>query len=153
MTEIGSASLCIAEGPDGWIDAWKHNVWGFFRDPEAAWSVVPQAQRSAFRLYAYSLHPVEFFGGEEHRMEVVEPDVTPLRDGFRSVGWDVVSRSAGQHFECSPLSCNLLIEQVEANAYCLFDDLGDACAFARVVDDLGGEPGPYHVVEVLLRDA
>lgn len=151
VRQIGSVSSCIAEGPDGWIDAWKHNVWGFFHDPETAWSVVPREQRDSFRLYAYSLHPVEFVDGHEHAMEVVEPEIAPLGEDFRSVGWDVVSRSTGHLFECSPLSCNLMVEQVDVNAYCLFDAREDACALARLIDEQGGEPGPYHVVEVFVR--
>ena len=152
ISEIASVSLCIAEGPDGWLEQWKHNEWGFFRDPDTAWSVVPQEERSDFRLHAYSLYPAEFWEGEEGRVELPDLGVAPLDAGFQSVGWDVASRSAGQHLECSPLSCNLLAEELEANAFCLFSDLAVARAFALKADDFRCEPGPYFVVEVWRRD-
>lgn len=153
IKEIGSVSQCLSAGPEGWMEAWQHNEWGYFRDPETAWGLVPTAEQHRYRLHAYALDPSEFGDGEEQSMVVPELDVLALGGEFRCVGWDVVSRSAGQSFECSPLSCNLLAEEFETNAYCLFEDFSDARDLALAAHSLRCEPGPYHIVEVWIRDA
>ncbi len=151
IQEIGSVSLCIADGPDGWLEAWRHNEWGFFANPETAWARVPRDQYADFRLYAYALYPFEFRDGGGEPMQLDLPHVTPLGPEYVQVGWDAVSRSGGQHFECSPLSCNLVARKVTANRYCLFSDIGAARDFARTAEEDGCEPGPYHVLEVWRR--
>jgi len=148
VEEIGSVSLCIAAGPDRWLEAWKHNDWGFFADPEVAWSLVPDDKRADYRLYAYALCPVEYREGRERAMEVDAPEAMPISQDYELVGWDVVSRSAGSYFECSPLSCNMLAEEIETNSYCLFSSLEDARELARSADEKRCEPGPYHVLQV-----
>ena len=74
--------------------------------------------------------------------------------GYRRLGYDVVSRSCGSSFECSPLSCNGAAERVEVNEYCLVDDPAEpfrlAALFSRLEE--GYEPGPYFVVEVWRRE-
>ena len=153
-TELASVSCCIARPPAGWIDRWQHNDWGFFDDPEVAWSLVPRDDRQAFRLYAYAMYPVQILGqGEEERLELRSPGARPLTDDFRPLGWDAVSRSMADFFECSPLSCNLLADDWSTNAWCLLDRLEDALALARAAEDIGAEPGPYYVFQVWRRDA
>ena len=151
IAEIGSVSLCIAGGPDGWLERWKHNEWGFFASPAIAWSLVPSEEQEGFRLYAYALHPVEFGDREEKPMGFPPPGVSALGPEYERVGWDVVSRSGGAHFDCSPLSCNLLAEELATNRYCLFSDLARALELARSAHGRRCEPGPYHVVEVWRR--
>lgn len=84
-------------------------------------------------------------------MEIPEIGVTPLDSDFSPVGWDVVSRSTGQTFECSPLSCNLMAMDFPTNRFCLFAEFGSARELALSADNRGCEPGPYHVVEVWRR--
>jgi hypothetical protein len=148
IEEIASVSLCISEGPEGWHEAWKHNAWGCFANPDVAWSLVPSHQRQDYWLYAYALYPVEYWNGREKPLDVDAPEVMPLGPEYELVGLDVVSRSAGVYFECSPLSCNMLAEEIATNRYCLFSELNDARELARSADDNGCEPGPYHVLEV-----
>jgi hypothetical protein len=148
VEEIGSVSLCIAGGPDGWLEAWKHNPWGFFSSPETARSLVPGDERADYRLYAYALYPVEYREDGEEPMEVDAPEATPLGREYDLVGYDVASRSAGSYFECSPLSCNMLAEEIDVNRYCLFSTLDDARELARSAEEKRCEPGPYHVVQV-----
>jgi hypothetical protein len=81
-------------------------------------------------------------------MEFDAPEVTSISREYELVGFDVVSRSAGSYFECSPLSCNMLAEEIETNGYCLFSRLDDARELARSADEKGCEPGPYHVLQV-----
>jgi hypothetical protein len=65
------------------------------------------------------------------------------------LGYDVVSRSLGSNFECSPLSCNSAAEEIEVNGYCLIDRLEAAVEAARTFSSGNWEPGPYYVLEVL----
>lgn len=152
VREIGSVSRCIASGPAGWHDLRKHNQWGCYNDPDAAWSVVPCERRSEYRLYAYEVYPMEFFDGAAHALEIPPPQVASLEGDFRPVGWDAVSRSNGQDFECSPLSCNHMVEWFTVNVYCLVN-IDDAQNLAATAEREGCEPGPYVVVNVWRRDA
>lgn len=67
----------------------------------------------------------------------------------RVIGYDVVSRSGGHLFECSPLSCNGGWQQFAVNEFCLFASLPEALRGAVTFSGPGWEPGPYFVVEVL----
>ena len=152
VKEIGSVSRCIAAGPVGWLEEWKHNEWGCFNDPDTAWSLVPPEHHAGYRLYGYEVYPVEYHEREAHSLEIPPLDVTPLGEAFSPVGWDAVSRSGGQDFECSPLSCNSMVERFPVNEYCLVN-LFDAHTLAATAERDGCEPGPYFVVNVWRRDA
>ena len=152
VREIASVSRCIASGPDGWYEAWKHNEWGCYNDPDTAWSFVPPDHQADYRLYAYEVYPTEFWEGEAHEIRIPPLDVKSLDGAFEALGWDVVTRSGGQDFECSPLSCNSMVEHFRVNQYCLLD-FDDARTLAITADDQGCEPGPYFVVRVWRRDA
>ena len=152
VKEVGSVSRCIAAGPAGWFEEWKHNEWGCFNDPDAAWSQVPPEHHADYRLYGYEVYPVEYHEREAHSLEIPPLDVTPLGEAFSPVGWDAVSRSGGQDFECSPLSCNSMVERFPVNEYCLVN-LFDAHTLAATAERDGCEPGPYFVVNVWRRDA
>jgi hypothetical protein len=134
ILEVGSVSLCNASGPDGWINAWKHNDWGFFDDPDSAWSVVSPDDRGRPRMLAYDLHPAEFIDGVEQPIQAPSLDVAPLGRSFRFLGWDVVSRSTGDFFECSPLSCNLLAKEVPTNSACLLPHFEAARSLASTAE-------------------
>lgn len=151
VKEIGSVSRCLSAGPPGWADLRTHNEWGCHHDPETAWSAVPRALRTDYRLYAYEVYPMEFVDGVGRALEIPALDVTPLDDTFRAVGWDAVSRSAGQHFECSALSCNQMVEFYGVNEFCLVN-LPDAHTLAATAEREGCEPGPYIVVNVWRHD-
>jgi len=151
VKEIGSASRCLAAGPADWFAEWKHNEWGCFSDPEAAWSLVPPEHHAHYRLYGYEVYPVEYHEREAHSLEIAPLDVTPLGEAFSPVGWDAVSRSAGRDFECSPLSCNSMVERFPVNEYCLVN-LPDAHTLAATAERYGCEPGPYYVVNVWRRE-
>jgi hypothetical protein len=109
---------------------------------------VPDDQRADYRLYAYGIYPVRFVEGREVPMEIAPTDARAFGFDYVRVGWDVVSRSAGADFECSPLTCNMLAEQMETNRYGLFADLDDALELARTADEMRCEPGPYHILGV-----
>lgn len=161
VEEICSVSECCGgTAPPGWIDHWKHNpdTW-LFDTPEAAWSVVPPAERERYRLYAYRLLPLLFHESGQTTEHPLPPALTavPLPAAFSRLGYDAVQRHAGTThrggnqppaFFCSPLSCNGMAAEYPVNRYCLVDDLETAVAMARDFAAGNCEPGPYSVVEV-----
>jgi hypothetical protein len=148
VEEVCSVSTCVADAPDGWIDQWRHNEMWVYDTPELAWSVVAESARGEFDLYAYQMFPVQFDDGQQQPLEIPSLQVTPLPSSFERLGLDVVSRSCGLSFECSPLSCNHMAEHVPVSRYCLVGDADVAFRLAAEFEAGGCEPGPYYVVEV-----
>ena len=152
VREICSVSECISSGAEGWISAWRHNGLGWFNTVADALGVVPETQRTEFRLFAYRIHP-ELFRGRDRVALLLPDDVRPepLLDGFRSLGFDSASKSAeqGLSLECSPLSCNGFASELPVNEHCLFPTLEAAVAGAEKFAAEQPEPGEYYVVEVL----
>jgi hypothetical protein len=153
VEEICSVSTCISEGPDDWIEAWRHNEQWVYDSPKLAWSVVPEKDYVAFDLYAYRIFPIEFRKGVPTQVILPEIHATPLNKTFKYLGYDVVSSTTGNAFECSPLSCNNWAEKVQVNRHCLLDSLDMAFDLANKVEAEGAEPGPYYVVEVYRKEA
>jgi hypothetical protein len=147
ITEICSASECMSSGPSDWIDAWKHNDHWVYDSLEIATSVIME-DKSRFEIFAFKQYPIKINHGKIETEEVSEPNVTPLPADFKFLGYDAVSRSAGNAFECSPLSCNGGAETIPCNPYCLFDTFEDALEGAKTFSSGVWEPGPYYVVEI-----
>lgn len=162
IDEILSVSECIAPGPEGWVDAWRHNDHGAFDTIELAWTMVPEPERSTYRIVAWRLIPEIWRDGVAERLDVTAPPVEPVPPEFVSAGYDVVELVEpvrteplfGQptiqgSFGCSPLSCNRMAAEVPVNRNCLLDDFHVARDVARRFSIEQPEPGPYVVVEVL----
>ncbi len=152
VREICSASGCISPAPDGWIEHWLHNEFGWFNRVSDALAVVPPDQKAAFRLFAYRIYSQMFRAGARHQLVLpsdVHPD--PIPRTFESLGFDSVNRSMVSvlGFECSPLSCNSMASEMDTNEYCLFDSLEAAIAGATRFSIEQPEPGDYYVIEVL----
>lgn len=111
ITEICSVSNCLNGPPEGWIDHWKHNELGFFNTLSDARYIV-RSQPEPFILFAYRLLPRVFRKGEIEACEVPACPVEPLPPSFISIGFDAVSKSTSDFFECSPLSCNHMAAQI-----------------------------------------
>jgi len=148
VIEICSVSGCIAPSPDGWIDHWLHNDWGFFNTPSDAGHVVPSGS-TGFVIFAYRLLPLQFEGGETKPIGLGDLAVEPLPVDFRSLGFDVVNKTFSAFFECSPLSCNYMANEIPVNRYCLVDDPDQAVKVAERFSVEQPEPGTYFVLEVL----
>jgi hypothetical protein len=152
VREIASVSHCISSGPEDWVDHWRHNELGWFNTVADARSVVADAERALFRLFAYRLESVAYREGNPIDI-VIPPDVRPDPIGpeFVERGFDVVSKSMEVivGFDCSPLSCNLLAEEIPTNEFCLFPSRDAAAAAAQAFSIDGPEPGDYYVVQVL----
>jgi hypothetical protein len=155
VLDICSVSNCISKGPENWVDKWKHNTttW-LFDTPEAARSILDQ-DISDFNIFAYQLFPVLFDGDVTQLFEVVSSADGDLAN-FKLLGYDIVSRSGGSNFECSPLSCNNGCETIAVNEHCLIDDLDAAWSTAKQIameSKAAGswEPGPYCLLKVFIE--
>jgi hypothetical protein len=110
---------------------------------------VDDGSRDQFELYAWKLFPFEFDDAERRPAVLPSLHVQPLPASFELLGYDIVSRySSGSCFECSPLSCNHLAEEIAVNRHCLLADAPTALRLASEFETMGGEPGPCLVVEV-----
>ena len=152
VREICSASNCISLAPEGWVDRWLHNEFGWFNRLADALAVVPPDQVAAYRLFGYRIYPQMFRAGVRQELVVpadVHPD--PIPDTFECLGFDSVSKFMESilGFECSPLSCNSMATEMDTNEYCLFHTLEAAVDGATRFSIEQPEPGDYYVVEVL----
>jgi hypothetical protein len=151
---VRSASNCISSGPEGWIDHWKHNEMWLYSTEAAAESVIPDEQRPQFELHAYRMLPAVFDGGERAPLELPILQIQSLPPGYNAIGFDAVSRrSYSNTFECSPLSCNYMAQEIVTNEHCLLENLAMAEQVAQRFSVEEPEPGPYYVVEILRRTA
>jgi hypothetical protein len=149
VREICSVSECISSGPEGWIEKWLHNALGFYESEDLAWQVVGP-DRGGFDMYAYKAYPLQFDDG------AVGPWQAPVElqlelSEFVFLGFDLVSRSTANNFECSALSCNSGADEFPVNRFCLMDDSAAAFEACTVVSKGAYEPGPYHLLEVYRR--
>lgn len=147
VEEICSVSNYINSGPDGWIDKWLHNELGFFNTRSDAVAVT-RDQADAYEIFAYRLLPRRFKDGKIEALTVPQLHVETLPSSFVSLGFDVVSKSLGPFFECSPLSCNGMAVEAPVNRFCLLETLEEAMSLAERCSGGEGEPGPYYVLEV-----
>ncbi len=151
VEEICSASACISQGPEDWVERWTHNTLGFF-DTEALALDATEGDARAFDLYAFKVFPLQFHLGDSQAWEV--PVCLPeFPAGYAFLGYDAVSRSAGSFLECSPLSCNYAAKEFAVNRHCLFDDLEEALAATKAISAGNYEPGPYVLCEVYRKAA
>ncbi len=104
--------------------------------------MVPPSGSDGFAVFAYRLFPVEFANGKIKRLAIGDLPVEPLPPGFRSLGFDVVDKTCSAFFECSPLSCNGMANEVDVNRYCLVENLVEAIALAERFSRDEPEPVP-----------
>ncbi len=169
VEEICSVSDCISKSPEGWIDKWKHNDLGFYDTELSAVSVVSEDDLKKYELFAYKLYPVKFDQGEIVKFTIKSKAVEDL-SSYTFIGFDVVSRSVSDFFECSPLSCNSGCEIFPVNRFCLIQDFKGALrccqnisqeiAGVKTVKNAQGlmeyhgkwEPGPYYLFQVFRKN-
>src|SRR3989339_508358 len=130
ITEICSVSECIRNGPDGWINQWKHNDLGFYNSEDIVQSLIKK-KTEEYTFFAYKLFLFCYKNGElksESKMILRANKLSIAEEltNYSLVGFDVVSCSESDFFECSALSCNGAFEKYKVNEYCLLQDLGSA---------------------------
>ena len=149
VMEICSVSTCINAPPEGWMNSWKHNHLGFFDTVLDARAVVGK-EAGRFVLFGYRLLPRVFVRGEAKPYDISASSIETPSPSLLPIGYDAVSKSSSNFFECSPLSCNHMAGEIAGvNLYCLMDTLDEALSLATRFSIEEPEPGPYYVLEVL----
>lgn len=148
VQEICSVSLCLSPGPDDWISYWKHNDLGFYSTESSAYAILAGTV-DQFDLYAYKLYP---FRCRDQQIESIAcPGIGDhdLSADYLFLGYDIVTKSTTNFFECSPLSCNNGARDFPVNRYCLIDDEATALTVLQAICQDGTyEPGPYYLFQV-----
>jgi hypothetical protein len=149
VREICSVSTCISEGPSDWIDKWKHNDLGFFDSESAAFEVIPPGVRCD--IYAYRMFGFRCFDDDVETIKVKSaPGDVPKE--YQFLGYDIVTKSVADFFECSPLSCNHGANEFPVNEFCLVPDYEQAYkTLVTISKDRSYEPGPYYLFEVFRK--
>jgi hypothetical protein len=82
------------------------------------------AAHKPFIVFAYRLLSRVFVKGHVKAYDIPELPLDPIPSNFASLGFDAVSKSIADFFECSPLSCNYMAAQIAGvNRYCLMNTL------------------------------
>ena len=148
VREICSVSECISKGPENWIQKWQHNELGFFDSESLAYEVIEQHPEK-FDIYAYKLFPLRCLGDELEFITLESRFGHQLPKDYQFLGYDIVTKSVADFFECSPLSCNHGAKQYNVNQFCLVDDQAGAMDILLEISKDGSyEPGPYYLFEV-----
>jgi hypothetical protein len=170
VERVCSLGHYVSDGPANWIDQWRHNEMWFYDSEELVRKVIAEAiqihlepdperdppwqvrltrERGAeFEYFAYKLFPVSFTEGKPETFPVPVLKVAPLAEDYQRLGYDAVNKTGCAHFECSPLCCNGMSEEIPVNRWCLIDEQERAFAVANYFSVRKPEPGPYFVVEV-----
>ena len=149
VSRMASVSECIAPGPDDWVNQWRHNELFLFDTPELAASVIPKSPDDVFDIYEYRAFPFRIDRDVRKPWDIdIQTPVLIGDDRLTVLGFDMVSRSTGSAFECSPLSCNGFADEWPTNDYCLIDDADTAIEYAHKLSVGNAEPGPYCVIRV-----
>ncbi|HLO30178.1 MAG TPA: hypothetical protein VK249_13625 [Anaerolineales bacterium] len=153
VTKLYAVSGCASKDFTNYIPYWKHNKYWFFNDPQDMDIIIDQEEiPDEFELLFYGLYEKEFDEEQQTWQEIMAEESfgyqvkNPDQKDF--LGFDIVSYSAGNSHECSPLSCNWLCKEVEVNEYCLLDDLDEAIRLTESLNEKKAEPGPYRIIAV-----
>jgi len=152
--DIYSVSGHISNAFAYYIPYWRHNGYWLFDSPQIIQAL---AAENGINLSGLMLFYYEVF---EHQYEAFsqcwlpfgpEPSTPTNVHSPRSAhleGYDVVTFSAQNEPECSPLSCNSLAASVPVNRHCLFDSFEEARRSLEGGLFNQGEPGPFRIFAV-----
>jgi hypothetical protein len=154
VVDIYSVSGCVSKDFADYIDYWKHNGYWFFDSPQ---TILQLAEQNALdltgtKLFYYEVHDREFDNAKGQWM-TFQPEASfkthvalPAQKALE--GYDVVTFFAKTSAECSPLSCNSLAAELEANQHCLLSSLEAAQQLLEEGKFKTTEPGPYRIFAV-----
>lgn len=140
---------CATQSPANWVDQWVQNELWLFDSLALVDQVVPTSDTSEFLRYGLRTLPVVFDSHGEAPLDLTGVTPQAIPKSFVRLGYDLCSRTAGTTLECSPLSCNDMAAECQANRWCLIDAFDDALRTAkRFATRQQVEPGPYLLLEV-----
>jgi hypothetical protein len=154
VRDVYSVSSCVNQDFTDYIDCWKHNGYWLFDSPEVIREVAREkaASLEGANLFYYEAYEMEFderqmswtsFGPEPGMKTNVEVPKHKKLEGF-----DLVTFFARTSPECSPLSCNAVVEDVPANEHCLVRTFEEAKSALETGKFSNAEPGPYRIFGV-----
>jgi hypothetical protein len=154
VEDIWSVSNCVSGAFCDYIGYWKHNGYWLFDSAQVVRELADRegVDCSRLRLFYYEVHE-EQYDNDVGAWSAFCPDaafvtnVRPLATRQRA-GFDVVSFSAWNAPECSPLSCNGLAGSIDVNSHCLLDTFEQAKALLECGRVRDCEPGPYRIFSV-----
>ena len=156
IVDIYSVSADVNDDFADYIEFWKHNGFWFFDSPEI---IREGAKKNSIdldgtSLFYYEAHEMEF-DGQKWRSFAPEATIgtnVKLPSKKALEGFDVVTFSAGNNPECSPLSCNGLADEISTNCHCLLESFESAESSLISGRFAGGERGPYRIFAVYSVD-
>jgi hypothetical protein len=154
VKDIHSVSGCMSANFADYVAHWRHNGYWLFNRPSDMDAIIEQtgADRSKLSLFYYEVYEQEF--NEDAKVwSAFEPEPSFPTDvakpsRARLMGFDVTSFSAGSSPECSPLSCNAVADDIEANEHCLLNAFEDAKTALESGRFDNCEPGPFRIFAV-----
>ena len=155
---VASVSECISRTPPDRIDHWKHNYVGFYDTEALARAIIPEDKSIEYTIFAHSALPVAFHEGHPidwnpwTNAETTPPELDA--EFNEHLGFDIVGYTNGGFFECSPLSCNGIANNIGVNRFCLVDDVQQAMDLAKDFSRAESRVEPawaYVVVDVRKR--
>lgn len=152
VADIYSVSSCVNDDFANYIEYWRHNGYWLFDSPELIQEICTEhsINLGESSLFFYEAYELEFDGTTWRPFSPEASFTTSIAlPTYKHIeGFDVVTFSAGNSPECSPLSCNGLAEGLLTNSHCLFGTFEEA---KEALDDgafSGGERGPYRILAV-----
>jgi hypothetical protein len=156
VVDIYSVSSCISKDFADYIKYWKHNGYWLFDSPEIIQSVARENSigLEGTTLFYYEVHELEFDGECWNTFEAESSfplNVTPP-SRMQLAGFDVVTFSVRTSPECSPLSCNMVANEVDTNEHCLLTSFEKAQGAINDGVFRNSEAGPYRIFAVYSVD-
>jgi len=156
VADVYSVSSCVNDDFADYIEYWKHNGYWLFDSPKLIREICNEhsIDLGESLLFFYEAFELEF-DGATWRPFLPEPSIATnvaLPSAKHLDGFDVVTFSAGNSPECSPLSCNGIAEELLTNSHCLIGTAEEAKQALGAGSFSGGELGPYRILAVYSVD-
>jgi hypothetical protein len=154
VEDIYSLSGCISDHFCDYTNHWRHNDFGLFNDPSIMTDIasVNAINLSGMILFYYEVYEQQFDAEDGVGWSLFEYHNLPIDvlapKSAKLEGYDIACYSVGSSFNCSPMSCNGICQEVAVNKHCLFDTLEQAKAALDGGKFEGAEWGPYRIFAV-----
>jgi hypothetical protein len=152
IIDIYSVGSCSSEDFADYIPFWKHNGYWLFDSPAILQAVAKENSISLTNttLFYYEAHEKELAeeGWRAFSPHASVPTNILLPAQKQLEGFDIVTFTAGNSPEDSPLSCNGLAEDLPVNSHCLLNSFAEAESYLNSGRFDGCEPGPYRIFAV-----
>lgn len=153
IVDIYSVSGCMSENFADYIEFWKHNGYWFFDSTQIIQQLAKEhsIDLAGIKFFYYELYELEF--DRNNKWKAFEPDASFTTDieepALKNLeGYDIVTFSLGNSAECSPLSCNMLSDEIPVNEHCLLFSFDEARKLLEDGKFENSEPGPYRIIAV-----